>query len=235
MRLNGSSVVVLRRACQHERFVAGANGLGRVGAGWCPARRLHPKRPNGSCSARAARPTALVMSGAVVALFAVRARPRYCCAGLGHQCQVCEKSHSRRLVCLALRIAPSTQKIPTAKRYVLTCGNSQLARPARSDVTQLTSAEVFVLQGGTQAWLEAALPLSRAKQAWPPRADRYRRPYEGTDSPQAAKQAYLDCEFGLVAQFECVQFTNLCPPRVHLYARSKADLSHYLPIYPQLI
>ncbi|WP_395702605.1 rhodanese-like domain-containing protein [Aquabacterium sp.] len=41
---------------------------------------------------------------------------------------------------------------------------------------------------------------------WPPslqppsKAGRYRRPYEGTDNPQAAMQAYLDWEFGLVAQ-----------------------------------
>jgi hypothetical protein len=33
-----------------------------------------------------------------------------------------------------------------------------------------------------------------------PRIDRYRRPYEGTDAPQAAMQAYLDWEYGLVAQ-----------------------------------
>ncbi len=29
---------------------------------------------------------------------------------------------------------------------------------------------------------------------------RYRRPYEGTDAPAEAMQAYLDWEFGLVAQ-----------------------------------
>ncbi len=33
-----------------------------------------------------------------------------------------------------------------------------------------------------------------------PHARRYRRPYEGTDAPRAAMQAYLDWEFGLVAQ-----------------------------------
>jgi len=33
-----------------------------------------------------------------------------------------------------------------------------------------------------------------------PHAQRYRRPYEGTDAPRAAMQAYLDWEFGLVAQ-----------------------------------
>jgi len=33
-----------------------------------------------------------------------------------------------------------------------------------------------------------------------PLIDRYRRPYEGTDNQDEAMQAYLDWEFGLVAQ-----------------------------------
>ncbi|SDD08257.1 Rhodanese-related sulfurtransferase [Variovorax sp. CF079] len=35
-----------------------------------------------------------------------------------------------------------------------------------------------------------------------PATGRYRRPYEGTDAPPEAMQAYLDWEFGLVAQLE---------------------------------
>jgi hypothetical protein len=35
-----------------------------------------------------------------------------------------------------------------------------------------------------------------------PAADRYKRPYEGTDNAREAMQAYLDWEFGLVAQLE---------------------------------
>jgi hypothetical protein len=31
---------------------------------------------------------------------------------------------------------------------------------------------------------------------------RYKRPYEGTDNKAAAMQAYLDWEYGLVAQLE---------------------------------
>jgi len=93
------------------------------------------------------------------------------------------------------------KNIPSAKRYVLTCDNSQLARYASAEVKQLTGAEVFVLQGGTQAWLDAALPVEQGEtRLASPRTDRYRRPYEGTDSPHSAMQAYLDWEFGLVAQ-----------------------------------
>jgi len=35
-----------------------------------------------------------------------------------------------------------------------------------------------------------------------PNPHRYRRPYEGTDNPQEAMQAYLEWEYGLVAQLE---------------------------------
>jgi rhodanese-related sulfurtransferase len=43
------------------------------------------------------------------------------------------------------------------------------------------------------AWTEAARRSA---------ANRYRRPYEGTDNPRAAMQAYLDWEYGLVAQLD---------------------------------
>jgi len=33
-----------------------------------------------------------------------------------------------------------------------------------------------------------------------PRIDRYRRPYEASDNPSQAMQAYLDWELGLVEQ-----------------------------------
>ncbi|MGO4305955.1 rhodanese-related sulfurtransferase [Cupriavidus sp. RAF12] len=93
--------------------------------------------------------------------------------------------------------------IPSARRYVLTCGTSQLARFAAADLKRLTSAEVVVLEGGTAAWIEAGLPLEQGEtHLTVPRTDRYRRPYEGTDNATAAMQAYLDWEFGLIAQLE---------------------------------
>jgi rhodanese-related sulfurtransferase len=59
--------------------------------------------------------------------------------------------------------------------------------------------EVFVLDGGFDGPLETG-----AQAAIPPPdpAHRYRRPYEGTDNAAAAMQAYLDWEYGLVAQLE---------------------------------
>ncbi|RZL89992.1 MAG: rhodanese-related sulfurtransferase [Variovorax sp.] len=96
--------------------------------------------------------------------------------------------------------------VPAARRYVLTCGSSLLARFAAVDLRALLAArgrdaEVTVLEGGNAAWFAAGLPI---ETGWTRLAtagtDRYRRPYEGTDAPTEAMQAYLDWEFGLVAQ-----------------------------------
>ncbi|HEX8885931.1 MAG TPA: rhodanese-like domain-containing protein, partial [Noviherbaspirillum sp.] len=93
--------------------------------------------------------------------------------------------------------------IPPAKRYVLTCGTSQLARFAASELKRWVEAEVVVLEGGTQAWIGTNLPLEEGETRLAvPRTDRYRRPYEGTDNAAEAMQAYLDWEYGLIAQLE---------------------------------
>jgi len=59
--------------------------------------------------------------------------------------------------------------------------------------------EVYVLEGGFDGALEtgAAQAIPR-----PDPVDRYKRPYEGTDNATQAMQAYLDWEYGLVAQLE---------------------------------
>ena len=50
-------------------------------------------------------------------------------------------------------------------------------------------------------WQPAGWPvMAGTAQALSPRIGRYRRPYEGTNAPRAAMQAYLDWEYGLVAQ-----------------------------------
>lgn len=99
------------------------------------------------------------------------------------------------------QLAQAVAAIPRAERYVLTCGSSLLARYAAQDLARLTGAEVHVLEGGTLAWIAAGLPLEHGEtRLASPRTDRYRRPYEGTESPREAMQAYLDWEFGLVEQ-----------------------------------
>ncbi|MGJ7501438.1 rhodanese-related sulfurtransferase [Variovorax sp. ZT5P49] len=97
--------------------------------------------------------------------------------------------------------------IPPAQRYVLTCGSSLLARYAAADLRSLIDArgkgdvEVLVLTGGNAAWFAADLDAETGEtRLATARTDRYRRPYEGTDAPAEAMQAYLDWEYGLVAQ-----------------------------------
>ncbi len=72
--------------------------------------------------------------------------------------------------------------------------------------------EVWVLDdvSGAQAllrglepapWIAVEPTLSDEQAAWAATPGRrYRRPYEGTDNPREAMQAYLDWEYGLVAQ-----------------------------------
>ncbi|TWD78485.1 rhodanese-like domain-containing protein [Variovorax beijingensis] len=97
--------------------------------------------------------------------------------------------------------------IPASQRYVLTCGSSLLACYAAADLRLLLDArgqrdvEVLVLAGGNAAWFAAGLEAESGEtRLGTPRTDRYRRPYEGTDAPAEAMQAYLDWEYGLVAQ-----------------------------------
>ncbi|MET0239306.1 MAG: rhodanese-like domain-containing protein [Sphingobium sp.] len=74
---------------------------------------------------------------------------------------------------------------------------------SRADMTASWLAqlgwEVFILDEPFAGPLETG-----AGEGPPPRGPqgRYRRPYEGTDNKAAAMQAYLDWEYGLVAQLE---------------------------------
>lgn len=72
------------------------------------------------------------------------------------------------------------------------------------------TAHWLAQMGWEVAWLDGlpAAAFGETGPWWPfgqavlptPHAQRYRRPYEGTDAPREAMQAYLDWEFGLVAQ-----------------------------------
>jgi len=98
-------------------------------------------------------------------------------------------------------LSNALRKIPAAEQYVLTCGSSKLARLAVPEVEALTGKPVFLLKDGTASWVAAGLSLESGEtHLASPRIDRYRRPYEGTDAPREAMQAYLDWEFGLVEQ-----------------------------------
>jgi rhodanese-related sulfurtransferase len=93
------------------------------------------------------------------------------------------------------------RQVPAAAAVTLVCETGGRSRHAAAEVAALTGAAVTVLQGGRQAWAAAGLATETGEaRLASPRTDRYRRPYEGTDNPHSAMQAYLDWEFGLVEQ-----------------------------------
>jgi rhodanese-related sulfurtransferase len=109
---------------------------------------------------------------------------------------------------LRSKFSDALNNLPAAERYVLTCPDGIQSSFSCEEITRMirsqpehSHAEVYVLQGGTQAWKQAGQPLEAGPThlASPP-LDRYKRPYEGTDNGPAAMQAYLDWEYGLVEQ-----------------------------------
>ena len=95
--------------------------------------------------------------------------------------------------------------LPLAKHYVLTCTDGAQSAFAFEELNELLraryNAQVSVLVGGTQAWKAAGLELETGPtHLISEPIDRYKRPYEGTNVPREAMQAYLDWEFGLVEQ-----------------------------------
>jgi len=86
---------------------------------------------------------------------------------------------------------------------VLTSPDGVLAAFAAVDVEALTGRAPRVLAGGTTAWVAAGKAVETGlTQAANAPTDVYRRPYEGSDNPREAMQAYLDWEYGLVEQLE---------------------------------
>lgn len=98
-------------------------------------------------------------------------------------------------------LSQSVANLPAAARYVVTCTDATLAPFVAPELAENVAGDVYVLEGGNTAWVAAGYPVEdgETRLASPP-IDRYRRPYEGTNVPDSAMQAYLDWEFGLVAQ-----------------------------------
>jgi rhodanese-related sulfurtransferase len=101
------------------------------------------------------------------------------------------------------RLASDLRAVPGAKPLVITSPDGVLARFAAAEIEALTGHPPRVLDGGTDAWIAAGYPLETGlERAISTPDDVYRRPYEGADHAPSAMQAYLDWEFGLVAQLQ---------------------------------
>jgi len=104
---------------------------------------------------------------------------------------------------LRQQLAAAIAILPEPEQFVVTCQSGTLAKFAAADLGALTERPVKVLEGGTAAWIAAGLSVETGETSLlSPRIDRYRRPYEGTDAPVAAMEAYLEWEYGLVSQLD---------------------------------
>jgi 3-mercaptopyruvate sulfurtransferase SseA len=93
--------------------------------------------------------------------------------------------------------------LPSAAHYIITSGDGVLASFFAPELAATTGARVSVLTGGTAAWTSTGGALrSGGERLTMSPIDVYKRPYEGTDNDAQAMQAYLDWEYGLVAQLE---------------------------------
>ena len=104
---------------------------------------------------------------------------------------------------LRSQLAQDFSRVHKANRYVLTCADGRASRYAVAELQPLVRAGVQVLwlSGGNAAWTAQGFSTQQGESYLAsPRIDRYRRPYEGTDNPAQAMQAYLDWEYGLVEQ-----------------------------------
>ena len=85
-------------------------------------------------------------------------------------------------------------------------------KAVRADMTASWLAqmgwEVYVLEStstlvwATGSWQPRSAPVPPVTHQLDNSRKRYKRPYEGTDNPRAAMQAYLEWEFGLVEQLD---------------------------------
>jgi predicted metal-dependent enzyme (double-stranded beta helix superfamily)/rhodanese-related sulfurtransferase len=107
---------------------------------------------------------------------------------------------------LRSQLKDTIKQLTAAEKYVLTSPDGIQAYFALAELAELTSAKVYILDGGTDAWLLGGHKVESGElnsRFASPQIDRYRRPYEGTNNTHEAMQAYLDWEYGLVDQLYC--------------------------------
>lgn len=104
------------------------------------------------------------------------------------------------------RLLGDISKLPEANTLVLTSEDGILAHLAATDLQRLKpKTKVLVLDGGTEAWMNAGLPAaSRGLEdnAISQVDDTWYMPYLFPDAPEKAKREYLEWEIALVEQIE---------------------------------
>ncbi len=95
-------------------------------------------------------------------------------------------------------------QLAAARHVVITSPDGMLARLAVPEVTELTTAAVHVLEGGTAAWHAFGRPLVKDRTTPPDEAciDYNLRPYDRNSGIEEAMNAYLSWEIDLVHEIE---------------------------------
>ena len=100
------------------------------------------------------------------------------------------------------RLPGSLEKLPPRPVLVLTSPDGVLARLAAAELGESGFPAVYALDGGTEAWREAGLPLATGREAMADTPDDcWRRPYDPYAS-EGARERYLKWEIELVHQIE---------------------------------
>jgi rhodanese-related sulfurtransferase len=100
------------------------------------------------------------------------------------------------------RLPGSLAKLPRRPVLVLTSPDGVLAKLAAAELADPGFPAVYVLDGGTDAWREAGLPLATGREAMADTPDDcWRRPYDPY-AGEGARERYLKWEIELVHQIE---------------------------------
>src|SRR6266702_4412829 len=100
------------------------------------------------------------------------------------------------------RLAQSLVRVPRRRVLVLTSPDGRLARLAAAELDAGGIGEIRVLDGGTDSWRAAGLPLATGREAMADTPDDcWRRPYDPY-AGEGARERYLRWEIELVHQIE---------------------------------
>jgi rhodanese-related sulfurtransferase len=100
-------------------------------------------------------------------------------------------------------LAENLGKVPGTGPLVLTSPDGILARLAAPEAARLTNRAVRVLDGGTDAWRAAGLPLENGQTRLTDMSeDVWVRPHDRSENQKEAMKEYLTWEVDLIAQIE---------------------------------
>jgi rhodanese-related sulfurtransferase len=97
------------------------------------------------------------------------------------------------------RLREGLAKLPANRRIVLTSSDGALARLAADELRKVASVPVLALTGGTQAWVQAGLPLETGMTRSIDQADDvFLSPRDRGQNREDAMREYLTWEINLV-------------------------------------